>query len=165
MPRASLRQRLRELYRALFPEGQHPALTALSVFVGVFIGVLPTLGFALPLTALVASLSRLPRGPALVASFVATPPTLFLFFYPLGYFIGRLLLQPPVVRVELLEEMSRITFFTAGDVLGRLWVDARLHVLAFLLGMTLVALVTGTLIALLCYWIMLYRMPGAPPRR
>ena len=41
---------------------------------------------ALFLTALAAYALRVPKGPALLSSFVATPPTLFLGFYPLGYF-------------------------------------------------------------------------------
>ena len=90
-----MRERLRTFYRALFPEGQSAVLVAVSVFLGVFIGVLPTIGFALPLTALATGAFRLPMGPGLVASFVATPPTLFMFFYPLGYLLGRELTAPP----------------------------------------------------------------------
>lgn len=166
MGRPSFRQRLRELYRALFPQGQSPIRIASSVFVGVFIGVLPTLGFALPLTALVAGLCRLPKGPAMVASFVATPPTLFLFFYPLGYFVGRSILTPAEVRIRLLDEMRQLTLLTAGDVVSRLWADARMHVLAFLLGMTIVALVTAVLVAALSRYVVVHRSgprPWEPP--
>ena len=157
MKRPTFRQRIREFYRALFPEGQSPFRIALAVFTGVFIGVLPTLGFALPLTAVTAGLFRLPKGPALVASFIATPPTLFLFFYPLGYLLGRTLTHPPEVQVNLLEEMRNLSIFTVGDVMGRLWHDARLHVVAFLVGMTIVALVTALIIAGISHYIVLHR--------
>ena len=154
-----VRERLRAFYRALFPAGRTPLAISGAVFIGVFIGVLPTLGFALPLTALVATICRVPTGPALVSSFVATPPTLFLFFYPLGYLIGRKLTHPPPVQVELLVELARINLSNIGEVLSGLWAEARGHVLAFFLGMTPVALVTGVLFAVVAYVIILRRGP------
>lgn len=160
--RISFQDRLRSFYRALFPEGQSAVMVAVSVFVGVFIGVFPTIGFALPLTALATGLCRLPKGPGLVASFVATPPTLFAFFYPLGYLLGKSLIKPPVANVQLLSELHRLAPSTVNEVLGNLWRDARPHVLAFLLGMVIVSLTTALIIAAVSYWVIVRRGRGAP---
>jgi uncharacterized protein (DUF2062 family) len=156
------RQRLRAFYRALFPEGQSAVLVAISVFVGVFIAVLPTIGVALPLTVLVTTLCRLPKGPGLVASFVATPPTLFLFFYPLGYFLGRTLTAPPAIDLELLSELQQLSLYTIREVVGRLWQDARPHLLAFMFGILIVSLITAAIIAAASYWIIARRAAISP---
>ncbi len=156
------RQHVRAFYRALFPEGQSAVLVAISVFVGVFIAVLPTIGIALPLTVLVTTLCRLPKGPGLMASFVATPPTLFMFFYPLGYFLGKTLTAPPPVDVELLSELQQLSLSTVREVFGRLWQDARPHVLAFMFGILLVSLVTAAIVAAVSYWIIARRAATGP---
>jgi uncharacterized protein (DUF2062 family) len=155
--RLTFRERLRTFYRALFPEGQSAVLVAVSVFVGVFIGVLPTIGFALPLTAFATGIFRLPKGPGLVASFVATPPTLFMFFYPLGYLLGEKLTAPPSVNVQLLVELRRLAPSTMREILVGLWRDARLHVLAFILGIVIVSLMTAAIVAAASYCIIVRR--------
>lgn len=160
--RLSFQERLRGLYRALFPEGQSAITVAVSVFVGVFIGVFPTIGFALPLTALATGVFRLPKGPGLVASFVANPPTLFAFFYPLGYLLGKELTEPPAVNVQLLAELRRLSLATLREILGGLWRDARPHVVAFLLGMMIVSLVTALIIGAVSYWVIVRRNPADP---
>ncbi len=158
-----LRERLRIFYRALFPEGESAALISGSVFLGVFIAVLPTIGLALPLTLLATSICGLPKGPGLIASFVATPPTLFLFFYPLGYLLGDALTAPPSANIALLDELQKLTPGTVQAVLGHLWHDARPHVLAFLLGSLIVSLLTASLVAALSYFIMVRRRVQSPP--
>lgn len=160
--RLTLRDRLRSFYRALFPEGQSAVMVAVSVFLGVFIGVFPTIGFALPLTAFATSLFRLPKGPGLLASFVATPPTLFMFFYPLGYLLGKKLTAPPAVNVQLLVELRRLAPSNMRDILGGLWRDARPHVLAFILGMIIVSLMTAILVAAASYWVIVRRKRATP---
>ena len=145
------------LYRGLFPAGQSAVMVAFSVFVGVFIGVLPTIGFALPLTVLATAAFRLPKGPGLAASFVATPPTLFLFFYPAGYFLGGSLTHPPHVDVDLLAQLHAVTPSTLYAVIGQLWKDARLHVLAFMLGMLIVSLLTAAIVSAGANWIIARR--------
>lgn len=137
-------------------------MIAVSVFVGVFIGVLPTIGFALPLTALATGAFRLPKGPGLVASFVATPPTLFMFFYPLGYLLGKELTAPPAVNVELLSELRRLAPSTLREILGGLWRDARPHLMAFILGMVIVSLLTAIIVATASYWLILRRNRANP---
>lgn len=150
--RMSLEPKVRRLARQyqekLFPANQSPLLISVSVFVGVFIGVLPTLGVALPLTWVATTLCRLPKGPALIASFVATPPTLFLFFYPLGYFgIGLPLLQPPGIDFDFLALVQGLGALHGHALLTELWTAAKWHVVAFMAGMTIVASVTGVLCA------------------
>jgi uncharacterized protein (DUF2062 family) len=147
----------------LFPEGRSALVVAASVFIGVFIAVLPTIGFALPLTALATQLCRLPKGPGLVASFVATPPTLFTFFYPLGYLLGTSLTGPPAVDLQLLAELQKLTPSTVYGILGHLWQDARPHVLAFALGTSIVSLLSAAIVATVAYWVIIRR--GAAGRR
>jgi uncharacterized protein (DUF2062 family) len=72
----------------LFPKRRQPWEVALSVAIGVFVGILPTWGFALFLTLGVLALVRLPKAPGALSSFIAIPPTIFPFFYPVGYWIG-----------------------------------------------------------------------------
>ena len=113
---------------------------AVSVFLGVFIGLMPTLGVALILTAVAAQLLRVPKGPGLLASFVAVPPTLFLFFYPLGYFaVGLPLVEPPPIDFDFLGEIKRLNWSTLQVIGAHLWNDASGHLIAFLVGMLIVA--------------------------
>jgi uncharacterized protein (DUF2062 family) len=155
--RRSLRQQLRGLQAVLFPPGQAPLAVSISVFLGVFIGVMPTIGVALPLTVLATALFRVPKGPGLVASFVATPPTLFLLFFPAGYLLGRGVLQPPPSAVVLLDEVHKATLFNAGEVCGRLWLEARPHLVAFVFGITIVSLITALACAAATYWVVARR--------
>ena len=125
---------------------------ALSVALGVFIGVLPTLGVALLLTAIAQQLLGLPKGPGLVASFIAIPPTLFLFFYPLGYFgVGVPLMHPASIDFDFLEQIHALTLANAGDLIAHLWAVARDHLIAFMVGMLIVASVTALISFVLTY--------------
>ena len=137
---------LRYFLHRLFPRHETAGAVGISVALGIWIAVLPTLGIALPLTALAAHLARVPKGPALVSSFVATPPTLFFIFYPLAYFqVGLPLLKPPLVGFDFMAEVQKLTLVNAADVAGRLWHDARGHVIAFLFGTLIVATITAAL--------------------
>jgi hypothetical protein len=93
---------------------------------------------------------------------VATPPTLFMFFYPLGYLLGKKLTAPPAVNVQLLAELRRLTPSTVRDILGGLWRDASPHVLAFMLGMIIVSLMTAVIVAGASYWIIVRRSRANP---
>lgn len=127
----------------------------ISVALGIWIAVLPTLGVALALTLLAAQLARVPKGPGLLSSFVATPPTLFLFFYPVAYFkVGLPLLNPPPASVDFLAELQTLTLVNAGQVATHLWHDARGHVIAFLVGVSIVATLTAALGFAIAYAIM-----------
>ncbi len=153
--RRSLSRTLRYLYHRLFPRHERSSSVALSVALGVFIGVLPTLGIALLLTALVAQVLRIPKGPGLAASFIAIPPTLFFFFYPLGYFaVGLPLVRPPTLSFDFLDEFKKLTLMNVTEVSSRLWNDAQDHVIAFLLGMLIVASVSGLIAFALTYTVM-----------
>jgi uncharacterized protein (DUF2062 family) len=153
--RRSFSRTLRYALHRLFPRHESSHAVAFSVALGIWIAVLPTLGVALFLTALAAHLARVPKGPSLIASFVATPPTLFLFFYPVAYFkVGLPLLQPPAASFDFLEEVEKLTLVNAGEVSAHLWHDARGHVIAFLVGIVIVATITAALGYALAYAIM-----------
>lgn len=128
--------------------------------------MLPTLGVALGLTVLAAHLARVPKGPGLLASFIATPPTLFLFFYPLAYFkVGLPLVRPPPASFDFLAEVQKLTLINAGELAARLWHDARGHVIAFLVGVSIVALVTAALGFVVSYAIMERKLQKRALRR
>jgi len=139
----------------MLPRHESSARVAWSVALGIWIAVLPTLGVALALTVLAAHLARVPKGPALVSSFVATPPTLFLFFYPVAYFgVGLPLVRPPAAEFDFLAEIQKLDLNNASEVTSRLWHDARGHVIAFLLGVVLVATITAALGFAASYFVM-----------
>jgi uncharacterized protein (DUF2062 family) len=144
--RRNLSRTLRFYLHRLFPRHEDSHSVATSVALGIWIAVLPTLGVALALTVLAAHLARVPKGPGLVASFVATPPTLFLFFYPLAYFkVGLPLVKPPPASFDFLHEVQKLSLANAGDLSTRLWRDAQGHVIAFLVGVFVVATVSAAL--------------------
>lgn len=162
----SLIRTLRYYQHRLFPRHQASAPVALSVALGVFIGVLPTLGVALLLTAIAQQLLRLPKGPGLVASFIAIPPTLFLFFYPLGYFaVGVPLMRPRKLDFDFLAQVKTLSMANVQEVLGQLWHTASDHVVAFMVGMTIVAGVTAAVAFALTYIVMERRRRARKERR
>ena len=144
--RRNLSHTLRYYSYRLLPRHERSTKVAFSVALGIWIAILPTLGVALALTVLAAHIARVPKGPGLVSSFVATPPTLFLFFYPLAYFgVGLPLLRPPALDFDFLGEVQKLTLSNAGEISARLWRDAQGHVIAFLVGVLVVATVTAAL--------------------
>lgn len=149
------RRALRRYYREVFPEGQKPLPVAASVFLGAFIGVMPTLGIAIPLTWLATAVFRVPKAPGIVASFIATPPTLFFFFYPLGYFaVGLPLVHPPPIDFDFLGAIGDLTLANIGEAGAHLWNSAKGHVLAFFVGMSVVATVSALICAIPTFVIM-----------
>lgn len=160
-PKLSLRSRAKQALRRLFPREGGPWEVAASVFIGVFIGVLPTVGFALLLTSAAAALLRLPQGPALVSSFLANPATLFGFFYPLGYVVGcELTGTQPLQPQAFLSRLEGLNAFQGGPALAQLWGESRPHLLAWGAGMPVVASTTALVLALVAYWVMRRRRPG-----
>jgi len=152
------RRALRYYYHRVFPRHQAPLPVAMSVFLGVFIGVLPTLGVAIALTLAATAMFKLPKTPGVVASFIAIPPTLFLFFYPVGYFlVGVPLLRPKAIDFDFLEVIGGLTLANVGEVGGKLWATASDHVLAFLVGMTIMAALTGAVCFALTFVVMKQR--------
>lgn len=155
-----LKLQLERLYRALFPDGQSAFVVAASVFVGVFIAVMPTFGIALPLTVFATAYLRVPKGPGLIASFIATPPTLLFFFYPLAYLLGEkltLAAEPSAKALTALREFAPVSppdLFTMGEQAGA-------HVAAFLVGTLIVALLTAALVSAVCYLVLTRRRAGA----
>lgn len=86
-------------------------------------------------------------GPGAIASFVAIPPTLFFFFYPLGYAVGKFLVNPAPIAFDFVERFGTITMTNFKSEMVNLWTMAAGSFVAFLVGMVVVALITGILIA------------------
>lgn len=147
----------RVYFNRMFPKRMDAFLVSLSVFAGVFIGIWPTIGVAIILTVAVCALFRLPKVPGVVASFVANPLTQFGFFYPAGYFIGKKILQPAQISFDFLKEIEGVSFRNVTDVVSKLWTEAAGHLLAFLLGITIVAFVFGLAFGIAAYFIVSYR--------
>jgi len=153
-------------YHRLFPRHERSLSVAISVFLGVFIGLMPTLGIALLLTAIAAHVCKVPKGPAMLASFIAIPPTLILFFYPLGYFgVGLPLVRPRKVDFDFLARVQDVSLLTIAEVGEQLWHHAFGHLMAFLVGMTIVSLGFGLLGAGLTYVIMELKRKNRAERR
>ena len=121
----------RYYYHRMFPRRRSPHEVAMSVFLGVFIGVLPTIGVAIPLTVLGCHLFRVPKIPGVLSSFIAIPPTLFFFFYPLGLTTGSLILKPVPIEFDFLEKFSELNLSNIGPTLGFLLKQAGGHFYAF----------------------------------
>ncbi len=138
---------------------------AISVFFGVFIGVMPTIGIAIPLTVLCCWLFRTPKIPAVVASFVANPFTQFGFFYPLGYTIGRFLLRPPAIGFDFLAHMETLSMSNFKQVGLHLVNDAGSHLLAFMVGMVPVSVFFALLFAVAAYFGAEYRKKQKQEKR
>lgn len=155
-----LRLALERLYRALFPDGQSAFVIAASVFVGVFIAVMPTFGVCLPLTVFAAAFLRVPKGPALIASFIATPPTLLFFFYPLAYLLGEKLTHGTEPAPRALAEVRAFAPAPAPDLFA-IGEQAGAHVAAFLVGTLIVALLTAALVSGVCYLVLTRRRAAA----
>jgi uncharacterized protein (DUF2062 family) len=132
-------------YHRILPRRDDPQAVAWSVALGVFIGIFPTLGVAVALTVAACELFKLPKLPGVLSSFIAIPPTIFPFFYPLGYAVGRFLLQPGKTEVDLLALFRTINFSNMFDVLQTLIQRAGAHFVAFLFGMVIVAAVFAAL--------------------
>ena len=150
--------RLSRIYfNRMFPKRMDAFLVSLSVFLGVFIGIWPTIGIAIILTVAACALFRLPKVPGVVASFVANPLTQFGFFYPAGYFIGRKILKPEHISFDFLKEIEGLSFRNVTEVITKLWNEASGHLLAFLLGITIVAFVFAVIFGVAAYFIVSYR--------
>lgn len=147
----------RVYFNRLFPKRMDALEVALSVFVGVFIGVWPTIGVAIILTVALCALFKLPKVPGVISSFVANPVTQFGFFYPSGYFLGKKIWHPEAITFDFLEELKGLSFSNAIDVVSRLWNEAAGHVIAFLIGITIVAFIFGSIFGIAAYFIVSYR--------
>lgn len=146
----------RYVLHRLFPKRQDPMNVSISVALGIFIGILPTWGFALLLTAAVLAILRLPKLPGLMSSFVAIPPTLP-FFYTAGYQVGQIFLPVPDKKVHLIHELMTFNFSNFSEKFQWLFGIARPYFITFMIGTSIVALVTAVLGAILTWFIMNYR--------
>lgn len=150
--------RISRLYfNRMFPKRMDALQVALSVFLGVFIGIMPTIGIAIILTVAACALFRLPKVPGVVSSFVANPLTQFGVFYPSGYYIGKQILSPEEIKFDFLHELEGLSFSNCTEVVSKLWTEASGHVLAFLLGITIVSFIFGLAFGIAAYFIVSYR--------
>ena len=144
-------------YNRMFPRRQDSLKVAWSVFIGVFIGVWPTIGFAIILTVAICALFRLPKVPGVVADFVANPVTQFGIFYPSGYYIGCKIVDPDPIKFDFLGEFERMSIRNCLDIVKNLWENAAGHLLAFMIGITIVAAITGFIFFFIAYFVVSYR--------
>lgn len=147
----------RVMFNRMFPKRLDALKVAFSVGIGVFIGIAPTIGVAVLLTVAICAALKLPKVPAVVASFVANPFTQFGFFYPAGYMIGKYFIEPDEISFNFLEEIEQISIKNFTTIISHLWTNAADHLLAFLIGIMLLALVFGLLFFVLAYFIVSYR--------
>ena len=144
-------------YNRMFPRRQDALKVAWSVFIGVFIGVWPTIGFAIILTVALCAVFRLPKVPGVIADFVANPVTQFGFFYPGGYYIGCKIYNPDSISFDFLGEFERMSIRNCAVILENLWVNAADHLIAFLIGITIMAAVTAFVFFAIAYFVVSYR--------
>ena len=147
----------RVYFNRMFPKRMDALQVALSVFLGVFIGIMPAIGIAIILTVAACALFRLPKVPGVVSSFVANPLTQFGVFYPSGYYIGKQILSPEEIKFDFLHELEGLSFSNCTEVVSKLWTEASGHVLAFLLGITIVSFIFGLAFGIAAYFIVSYR--------
>ncbi len=144
-------------YNRMFPRRQDALKVAWSVFIGVFIGVWPTIGFAIILTVALCAVFRLPKVPGVIADFVANPVTQFGFFYPGGYYIGCKIYNPDTISFDFLGEFERMSIRNCVVILKNLWVNAADHLIAFMIGITIMAAATAFVFFAIAYFVVSYR--------
>ena len=144
-------------YNRMFPRRQDALKVAWSVFIGVFIGVWPTIGFAIILTVAVCAVFRLPKVPGVIADFVANPVTQFGFFYPGGYYIGCKIYNPDSISFDFLGEFERMSIRNCVVIIKNLWVNAADHLIAFMIGITIMAAATAFVFFAIAYFVVSYR--------
>lgn len=131
-------------HHRMLPRKQQPHEVALAVAIGVWIGVMPTIGVAILLTLPVCHLMKLPKIPAVLGSMVANPLTQFTVFYPSGYFLGKILL-PPKTEFDFLKRFGELSWANFGEIAMQFLGEAKDHFFAFLIGMVIVATFWGVL--------------------
>jgi len=140
-------------HRAL-PRKDDPSAVAWSVSIGVFIGILPTFGFSLALTLIVLTLLKLPKLPGSISSFIAIPPTIFPFFYPVGYLIGRQLITTTPMDVGLIEVIKNMKVSEVPSTLYNLAIQSGDHLLAFFIGTGILALIFAIFFFIATFFLM-----------
>lgn len=150
--------RIRRIYvNRMFPVRQDALKVGLSVAAGVFIGIWPTIGVAIILTVAFCAAFRLPKIPGVVSSFVANPVTQFGFFYPAGYILGCKIVQPEKIDFDFLERFEDLSWNNLTTVLGDLWANAAGHLVAFMIGITIIAAIGGFIFFWIGYGVVTYR--------
>lgn len=150
--------RIRRIYvNRMFPIRQDALKVGFSVAAGVFIGIWPTIGVAIILTVAFCAAFKLPKIPGVVSSFVANPVTQFGFFYPGGYLMGCKLIKPKAIDFDFLEKFEDLSWNNLTEILGYLWTNAADHLLAFMIGITIMAAIGGFIFFWIGYGVVTYR--------
>ncbi len=147
----------RYYYHRIFPRKRTAYEVGMSVFLGVFIGILPTIGIAIPLTVLACHFVKVPKIPGVVSSFIAVPFTLFPFFYPLGLTVGIWILNPPPSPINFLKEFAKLRLNNISEVMGPILAESSHYFWAFLSGISIVALAFAVGLGILAFYVMKFR--------
>ena len=147
----------RVLFNRMFPKRLDALKVAFSVSIGVFIGIIPTIGVAILLTVAICAAFKLPKVPGVVSSFVANPFTQFGFFYPVAYVIGSWFVSPGKIAFNFLDELEGLSFRNFTRVMAHLWENAADHLLAFMIGITILAFAFALVFFGIAYFVVSYR--------
>ena len=145
----------------LLPKRGRPFDVAASVFWGVSFSLIPAFPGSLPVSVLICVALRLPWVPCTVSSFIAIPPVLYFGAYPLGYFIGSWILDPPPLKGDFVQSFLHAMTVNWGGGILDLWQDAQGHFIAFLLGMAIECIFFGLLAAVIVYFMMIIKQKRA----
>ncbi|MGL1903237.1 MAG: DUF2062 domain-containing protein [Fibrobacterales bacterium] len=169
MNREKITRAVRYYRYKLFPRDQQSFPVALSIFLGVWIGVMPTIGIAIALTVLVCKIIHIPVIPGVTSSFIANPATQFPLFYPGGYAIGTAIIDPPpfeflTIFQKISQGFSLTELQSYGETLrglAALASENTLHFVSFMVGMTVLATIIGGI----CFFASLYYMENLKKNR
>lgn len=138
-------------YRA-FPRNNPPTRVAWAVFWGVWIGVMPTIGVAIPITLLFCWIFRLPKAPAAAASFVSNPFTVPPF-YLFAYWLGKGMINPAPTKYDLMDILLNAPW---REKLPQIWeviINSPAHWNSFLLGITIVATIISIVFWVIAFYV------------
>lgn len=121
---------LRYIYLRLVRVHDTPHRVAAGFSLGVFLGVFPTFGIAIPLSYLLATLFRVNRGAAIVGSLIMNPVTTPLFWSASAAVGGFLFREDAEKILRLWKEGERLWSLTRGTLI-------------YLAGNTIVSLVVS----------------------
>jgi hypothetical protein len=83
--------------------------------------------------------------------------TQFGFFYPGGYYIGCKIYHPGKIAFDFLGEFERMSVRNCAVIVKNLWINAADHLIAFMIGITIMAAATGFVFFVLAYFIVNHR--------
>ncbi len=168
MSRFSRRFRIwaRQAKRYIVQTNDSPRQIAGGVAVGIFVAFTPTIGFQMIIAAVVTTVMRLSRWPALVAVYISNPITLVPMYTGL-YFFGTWLLLPFTSRFNTQELVAKLQAVLEIPAEGNLWekvyaLSANVLGLGWeiVIPLWLGCLVAGAIAAALMYYVTLRFVTG-----